>query len=222
MAGIGRVRIAYKDHEIWGLLGSFKNGPGKMIRNKYISGHILAPVTRETLKRSDIRVSFNRAGVAACQPTNDSDVYLNDSNAYIDQILFSSRDVSTNAGTCSSYILFCEKTRIAAAVHVSSAHLKDPLFHKDMLLYAYANLRQMAPKDPISAYISGMRLLSGPRFESLRYCMKKHNRINLLSALRELMGRGVRIRSIDIGDDYSQQVFSPATGKYKTFLSPFE
>ena len=217
MAGIGTVRIAYKDPVLWSSLASFKKRPAERIRNEDLSRYALKHVTLENLRRSNIVFSFNRAGIAECQPTSDS-------NAYRDEILFSSRgdDVSTNAGPCSSYILFCEKTRIAAAAHVASSHLKDRLFHKDMLLYAYASLRQMAPKNPISAYISGMEFILGADFRTIRPFMKKHYRIILLSALEELMGRGVRIISIDIGDPYSQQVFSPMTGEYKTFLSLFK
>ena len=217
MAGIGTIKIAYKAPQLWRSLASYKKRPVERIRNEDLSRYILPSVTLEILKRRNIVFSIGDQKIESHHP-------MDVSNAFMDEILFSSQsnEISTNAGACSSYILFCEKMRIATAVHVASVHLKDRLFHRNMLLYAYANLRQMAPKDRISAYISGMDDFLGPELAFTRNLMKEHYGILLLSALEELMGRGVRIRTIDIGDHYSRQIFSPMTGEYKTFLSPFE
>jgi len=84
----------------------------------------------------------------------------------------------------------------------------------NMLMFGYANLKRLAPGDTISAYISGMHIPMEPSFDDFRGTLTSSIRMKVLFTVIELMSRGVDIRSIDIGDRYSKQVFSPMTGSY--------
>jgi len=192
MAGIEKVRIAYSDPELIQSLARFNNHRGGSIRKENLSKYRLNDITPENLKRSNMVFSFNKSAIPTYQP-------INSNNAETDQMLFSSRneDVSTNASACYSYILFCENTKIVAAVHVGSKHTKDT-FHKEMLLFAYANLLKMAPEDPISAYISGRYFFPGLKFKRAGEEMMRRTRTNLISVVEELMGSGIKIKEINI------------------------
>ncbi len=217
MARIERIRIAYSDPALRISLANIKNDPLKKSRNEDLSKHILNIVTLENLKHGNMVFKFDRSGFPTYLPKNSN-------NAGVDQILFSSRteDVTTDASACSSYMLFCENMRLLAAAHVAGFHSQNPLFHREMLLYAYANLRKMAPEDPISAYISGMYFFAPSEFPHSQKAMINTNRTNLMSVVENLMSWDVRIKVIDIGGRYCRQIFSPKTGGYKLELMTFD
>jgi hypothetical protein len=213
MVGIERIRIAYGDPLLKRSLARFNLLHPEKIQKENLSKYTLNNVTLENLKRGNMVFKFDRSGFPTYRP-----IYSN--NAATDQILFSARteDITTDASACSSYMLFCENKRILAAVHVGGLHCRHLLFHREMLLYAYANLKRMAPKDPISAYISGMYILSSPELPFYQEAKINTNRTNLIFVVKELLSRDVEIKEINIGALYSRQIFSSKTGEYKPEL----
>jgi hypothetical protein len=216
MSGIGKIKIAYKDPACWRSLAHLQARAVQNKSNEDLSRYILHRINMANLKRFNILVSFEGS---------ETPRYLlkESDNARADEILFSaiSEEISTHAGACSSYMLFCENAKIAAAVHVAAKHILEPSFHKKMLRYAYANLKRLAPTDNIKGYISGMELVAGPEYASLRKHLIVQMRPALMSSVKALMSLGVDIRSIDIGDHYCSQVLSPKTGKYSPIIKDF-
>ena len=214
MTRIRDIRLAYSDPKLRRSLAQYNDRPEKAPR-EILSKYRINSLTLENLERGNMTFAFDKSATPKYVP-----VKMN--NAFADEILFSSRneDISTNASACSSYILFCEKARILSAVHVYASHFNDLRFHKEMLLYAYANLKKLAPENPISAYISGMGVFHDPACTPSRIRLMDMIRPNLLSIVRELLSRGVQIKVIDVGDPYCKQIFSPKTGKYMTYLNP--
>jgi len=205
MSGIGKIKRA-----------GFNIAP-KLMRMEGLSKYCLKDVTLKKLARQNIAVSFEPF-LWECRPTDINNCYKN-------EILFASKRsqiIYTHASACSSYILYCEKTKIAAAVHVSPSYLTRPFFHVEMLLYGYANLIRMAPKDPVSAYISGMEVFIDPiEFYSGRLLMENYKNIQA-AVLSELTERGVKIKALDVGKSYLRQELNLITGEYKAILSPPE
>lgn len=213
MPGIGRINISYHDPELHRILASISKTPVKRIRNedlaKYSTGTSLID-----LKHTNLLLTFGDS----CKIKRE---YTDNSNAFAGQILFSTRNemISTDGGACTSYMLFCREKKILSAVHVRAYYADEPLFHVNMLMHAYATLRTLAPKDHISAYISGMTDFLGTDYEVARNGYMEQNRRILTYAALELISRGVQVKEINIGYKYDHQEFWLRTGQYKTILS---
>jgi hypothetical protein len=215
MVRIGTIRLAFRAKAFWSNLSRINNIHTEKINSADLSKYVLRRVNMDNLKTGNILCSFNGSPLPQFEPESSN-------NAGADQILFSAgeEEISTNASACSSYMLHCEKTGALAAIHVSSGHLHEIDFHKNMMLYAYVNLSKMAPKDVISAYISGMHVSTSPQFDDIRDGLIEQKMKNLIYIVNELIGLGVQIRLIDIGYDYFKQTFSPQTREYNlTFAS---
>jgi hypothetical protein len=213
MPGIGRINISYHDPKLNSILASISRKPVARILNEDLNKYAIFTSIKD-LKHTNLLLSFVNRKMVKCE-------YKNTENALADQIIFSTKNkmVKTEASACTSYMLFCEESKVISAVHVSAGHMNDRLFHLDMLLYAYANLRLMAPNDHISAYISGMMDFFGPECVITRNRYMEFNRRLLASATVELISRGVQVKEIKIGYNYDRQEFWLRAGEYKTYLT---
>ena len=190
------------------------NSAPRSSRMEGLSRYCLRPVTLKNLASKNMAVSF-KPFLVESYPTGSN-------RCFTDEILFASQKsgtIFTDASACSSYILYCERTKIAAAVHVSPKYLTRPVFHRDMLLYAYANLIKMAPKDPVSAYISGMEEFLDPDIYAAGRMLMESYRIIRATVFPELTERGVETKVIDVGKCYSRQELDLITGEYKAILA---
>jgi len=212
MPEIGKTLIAYKDPLLTQSLERFNNHRVERIQKEDLSKYRLKEVTLENLKRGNMTFSYDGSGTPKY-------VAMNRRNAYADEILFSSRKetVETNANACASYMLTLKKAGIISAMHVYTSHMNDPVFHIEMLLYAFATLTNLAPEGSITAYISGMHISPKSPFKPPRIRKIDIIRPTLLRVVEELLSRDVQITLIDIGKHYTRQIYSPVTGKYNSY-----
>jgi len=208
---IERVNIHYRDKVLSDCINKLNAMRIKKIRNEDLSRYRLDKVTSKNLLNMNVLFSYS--------PTGNNEHDLTDEyNAGGNEIIFSSNKekISTSAITCLSIIMQCKERGLVSAVHVSASHvLPDPDYSdlNNMFLYGYANLKHLAKKDPIVAYISGCCLI----YDS-DVCV--NNNPNLLKfLLPELFKRGIKVKRIDMGGHYRRQVLYVKNDRYMIFMA---
>jgi hypothetical protein len=211
MTEIRHLRIAHNDRALVRSLGRLMNNKPEKLMNEDLSQYQLKDLTMANLAHRNMIFMFHGPKVPSLLDSNHN-------SPEVDELLFShnSPEIYTSANTCASYMLFCENTKLLASSHIASRHLVDdrPSHMMNMLMFGYANLKRLAPGNTISAYISGMHVSMEPLFNDFRGTLISSISMKVLFTVMELMARGVDIRSIDIGDRYKKQIFSPMSGSY--------
>jgi hypothetical protein len=215
---IGDIHIRYEDPALKDLLLKYKSGRlTPKIKNVRIERYCMDQVSLENLRESNVLLFYTPIYNKAIGEVNaaklDQSFYtapIHDTSA-----LFShdKDSVVTPAVSCFSLILFCRNMKLACAIHVGVSYRIFTEIHRKMFLYGYSNMKKLTGKLPIHAYISGGCMLHREDMQA------GYNRNILKSLIPELIGRGIDIKSIDMGGDYYSQELFIQTGEYRATIN---
>lgn len=219
---IGSVKIHYEDMKLKALISRLNSAHIDKLKNEpHVAKYNLPIISLPNLKKNNILVNYHEDGSFKAETTNIS-------HATMDTILFSlftnpknNCPITTSAASCYSIMLSCKEMRLAAAMHIDCEHdmeVDGLSAYKDIFLMGYINMNRLVNnKYRLNAYISGG--FNAPKV-LMKYQeeLKENNRTIFKYLLPEIIKRGVFIKRIDVGGNYSFQCLNLYYEKYKTVL----
>jgi len=218
------ITLGYKDKKLDKLLNRYCLGNMKVDLPKgALSEYEKEGITLKNLKNSNYAISYDY------KSRKTESGFSSATTAATDHILFSLNKsiIATSSSSCLSVILFCEELKLAAAVHIRALHAMYQ-FHryvyKNMFAFAFANMQKLVGGAyPVKAFIAGCNIPGKKSLYPFDRPFRMRGNYNIMRyLLPELIGRQIKIASVDIAGHQINQKLDMQTGEYTIYRNYFE